>query len=340
MGRGGGRRRFLYCAGALFAATVEPHLHAQPATRPLRVGYVLSTSPLAEMLGPEPTHEAVRSFLAEMRSLGYVEGHNFVLERRSAEGRYERYEAIFAELIRLKCDVLLTVTVEMTLAAKRLTKTVPIVFVMSSAGGDPVAAGIVPNLRRPGGNITGYMADAGPEIFGKRLELMKQIAPRVARVAFLGLAHEWDSPGGRSVRAAANALGITLFEVVARPNDYAGAFEIVERERGDAVFVSGHPAHFAARQQIVDFAAARGLPTSFSFPSVPEDGALMAYGAAPRGWLRAAEHIARIAKGEKPGDLPIERPTRFDLVINLRTARALGLAIAPALLLQADRVIE
>lgn len=330
------RRAFLLAIPAL---PIALGAQAQPVGKTVRVGFILTTSPVAEMLGPEPAHEAVRAFLHEMRRLGYVEGRNFILERRSAEGKFERFGEIVAELLRLKPDAIITVSVPLTLAAKKLTNSVPIVFVIAGAG-DPVAAGVVPNLSRPGGNITGLLPDAGPEIFGKRVQFLKEAVPGITRIAYLGLGSEWETPHGRSARAAAQALGMTMFLAEASPDDYPRAFEVIKRERADAIFVAGHPVHFVHRQLIVEFAARNRLPDTHAYRTSAESGGLMAYVSAEAPWSRPAYYVDRIVKGTKPGDLPVEQPTKFALIINLKTARGLGLTIPRSVLLRADRVVE
>jgi putative ABC transport system substrate-binding protein len=324
---------------ALPAAVLAPRAGAQPAGKVYRVGFILTTSTLAEMQGPKPSHPAVRGFLEAMRKLGYVEGKNFILERRSAEGKFERFDAIVAELLRLKPDALVTINIPLTLAAKKQTTTVPILFVLAGDG-DPVAAGIVPSLSRPGGNITGFVPHAGAEVVGKRLAILKEAVPGIARVAFLGLASEWSSAEGRAAQAAARKLGIAISFAESSPNDYAAAFEAIRRERADAILVGGHGGHYTHRAAIVDFAARHRLPDMHAFTSIAEAGGIMAYGSEGQHWPIAASYADRILKGAKPGDLPVQQPTTFVLVINLKAARARGLAIPPSVLLRADRVIE
>ena len=332
------RRSMLLASVAGLALGNRVAAQPKPVDRTIRVAIVLSTSPVAEMLGPEPAHPVPRYLLQELRKLGYVEGRNLVLERRSAEGRPERHEPILAELVALKCDVIVVITAAIARAAKKVTATVPIVFAIAGGGSDPVAAGLVQSLARPGGNITGVVPDAGAEIYGKRVELLKQVAPAVRRVAYLGLAQEWDSPSGRSARAAAKSLGIELFHVVVDPNRYAAALDSVLHGRADAILASSHPVHYAHRADIIAFASRNRLPAMHAFFL---EGGLIAY--AQEGtwsWMRVADIIDRIVKGTPPAEIPVERPTRFELLINLRTAKALGLTIPKDVLLRADRVIE
>jgi putative ABC transport system substrate-binding protein len=308
---------------------------AQQPGKVYRVGVMLSSSPVAEMMGPNPPLAPFRAFLHEMRDRGYVEGQNLVLERRSLEGRFERASEVVAELVRLKVDVIVTVSAR---DAKRVTTTVPIVMV---AGSTPVELGLVASLARPGGNVTGLTIDTGPEIDGKRLEILKEALPRLSRVAFIGTSGDWESERGQGARAAARALKLTLFLAEHAPNDYAGAFGVIARGRADAIFTSQSPLHFAYRRLIAEFAAKNRLPGMFYSREFVEAGGFMSYGVDLRDlFRRAAIYVDRILKGAKPGDLPIEQPTKFELVINLKTARALGLTIPQTFLFRADEVIQ
>lgn len=329
------RRAFLLAIPALpvtFGASAQP-----PPGKTARVGLILTTSPVAEMQGAKPIHGVVRTFLQEMRRLGYAEGRNFTLERRSAEGKFERNREIVAEMIRLKADAIITLGIPLTLEAKNLTTSVPVVFIIPD--GDPVAAGIVPSLGRPAGNITGFLQDAGPEIFGKRVQYLKEAAPGISRIAYLGLASEWDSPHGRSARQAAQGLAATMFLAEVTPGAYAKAFEVIKRERADAIFTAGHPVHFANRQLTVEFALSNRLPNAHAYSAFAADGGLMSYNPVSL-WPAVADYIDRIVKGAKPGDLPVQQPTRFELVVNLKAARALGITVPQSLILRADKVIE
>jgi len=243
-----------------------------------------------------------------------------------------------SELLRLKLDALVTVNIPLTLAAKKQTTTVPIVFVVAGDS-DPVAFGVVPSLSRPGGNITGFMT-AGPEFVGKRLQILKEAVPGIARVAFLGLASEWNSAEGRSAQAAAKTLGIAISFAEAGANDYSAAFEAIRRQQADAILVGGHGGHYTHRAAIVEFAARHRLPDMHAFTLNAEAGGLMAYGSQAQHWPRAASYADRIFKGAKPGDLPVQQPTTFTLVINRKAARERGLKIPASVLLRADRVIE
>jgi putative ABC transport system substrate-binding protein len=313
---------------------------AQQAGKIYRVGFIVTTSPVSEMIGPKPIHLPTRVFLQGMRALGYVEGQNLILERRSAEGRFEQFGGIVAELVGLKADVIVTIGNPMTRAAKAVTTVVPIVTAVIN---DPVSEGIVQSLARPGGNITGLTNSAGPEIEAKRLELLREMLPRVSRIAYLGNQqdNDWESANGKSVRTAAQALGVTLALAESKPRQYTDAFTQISRNQAEAIFVSRTPAAYADLALIVDFANQTRLPSMFAWREATELGGLMSYG------LNQVDHYRHVAiildkilKGAKPADLPIEQPTKFELVINLKSAQALGLSVPPTLLARADELIE
>jgi len=321
------RRVFLGAlAGGLLSAAVIAE--AQPAAKTPRIGY------LAPSLTANPAlHEAFRQGL---RDLGYVEGRNVAIEYRDAEGKDERLPA-------LKVDVIVTNAGTLAaLAAQRATRTIPIVFV---AAGDPVSSGLVASLARPGGNATG-LSLLFPELVGKWLELLKQAIPGVSRIAIL------SQPGAVPERAqerivreadvAARALGVRLQFVWARgPADIDRAFSDVTKARAGALAVLSTPMLSSQRQRLADLAAKNRLPTVHSFRPYVEAGGLMAYGPSTSDMARrAATYVDKILKGAKPADLPVEQPTKFELVINLKTAKALGLTIPPSLLQRADEVIQ
>ncbi len=320
--------------------TAPAAAQAQQAGKVYRVGLISSATPLSESAGPEPANPAARAFLQGLRALGYVEGQNLILERRSAEGRPERFGDLVAELVRLKMDVIVTYTDPLAQAAKAVTTTVPIVMASSS---DPVGAGLARSLARPGGNVTGLTIQVGPEIEAKRLELLRAMLPGVSRVAYLASKgdKEWESPWGKSVRTAARALGMTLVLAEFTPHEYAEAFARISRARAEALFVSRTSVAYADRAVIVDFATRTRLPSTFVFRESVELGGLMCYGPNLADLSRrAATYVDKILKGAKPGDLPVEQPTTFELVINLKAAKALGLTIPQSLLQQADEVIQ
>jgi putative tryptophan/tyrosine transport system substrate-binding protein len=331
------RREFIVLGGAALAARPLA-TQAQQASKVHRVGVMFTTSPVSEMAGPEPIQPRLRAFVHGLRERGYIEGQNLVLERRSAEGKFERFGEIVAELVGRKVDVIVTVGNEAAVAAKRVTSTAPIVVVHLI---DPVEVGIVASLARPGSNITGFTFNAGSENEAKRLQMLKEAVPAATRIAFLGIRSEWEGPQGTIVRAAAPLLGVTLVYAEHSPTHYADAFALIARERPQALFVARHPALYPNRQLIVDFAVAQRLPCVYPYQEFVEAGGLMSYGTDVNDvHRRAAGHVDRILKGAKPADIPVEQPTKFELVINLKTAKALGLTIPPSLLAVADEVIE
>jgi putative ABC transport system substrate-binding protein len=274
-----------------------------------------------------------------LRELGYVEGQNLLIERRYAEGKLDRLPGLARELVELQVDVIVPVGGAAIRAAKTATTTIPIVMF---GGVDPVAAGFVTSLARPEGNITGILILPGDTLAGKKLELLKEAVPRAARIALLAPADDPRfRPAAQEAQKAASALGIKLVVVEVRGGDYARAFVTIAAERAAALFVGATPSFARDGKRIIELAASYRLPAMYEWPEQVEDGGLMSYGSAPNVlFRRVAAYLDRIFKGTKPGDLPVEQPTTFELVINLRTAKALGLAIPPALLLRADRVIE
>ena len=314
---------------ALFAA------EARAVGKVTRVG-VIAISPLAGIVS-DPTHPINSGFRREMRDRGYAEGQNFILELRSVEGKMERASEIVAELVRLNVDVIVTATPEMTPQAQRVTTTVPIVTFSRA----PVEEGLVVSLARPGGNITGLTNDTGPDLQGKLLELLREGVSKLRRVAYLGARAEWDGPGGMSARAAAGARGLTLLLAEPSPNDYTRAFDLIARERPDAVIISQDATHYPHRRLIAEFAARNRLPSIGSYREFVEAEGLMSYGHDGGDiYRRVAIYVDKILRGAKPAELPIEQPTKFELVINLKTAKALNLTIPPSLLLRAERLIE
>ena len=279
------------------------------------------------------------AFLQGLGELGYVDGRTIAIEYRFAENRPERLPALAAELVASKVEVIVTAGPAATEAAKQATSTIPIVFGVS---GDPVASGLVAGLARPGGNITGPTSIA-PEVVGKQLELLKEVVPRISRVALLT---NPSNPGHpivvRQAEGAAKALGLQLHVVPARvPSELDAAFARMRGLRVDGALVVRDAMVFAQRNEIAALAARSRLPAVYGFRENAEAGGLMAYGAnVPLLYHRAATYVDKILKGAKPATLPVEQPTRFELVINLKTAKALGLTIPPALLARADEVIE
>jgi putative ABC transport system substrate-binding protein len=288
--------------------------------------------------GLEPS--LIEAFRQALRELGYVEGGNIVAEYRYAEGRVEGLSDLAAELVRLKVDVIVANGTPATRAARQATSTVPIVMV--GVGVDPVQAGLVRSLAQPGGNVTGVVA-LGAELSGKRLDLLREAFPRVSRAAVL---FNPTNPGNtfavNLLQSVAPRTGVKLRTVAARDaSELERAFAEIAREAPDALIEIWDAFLLSHAKRIADFAVQHRLPTLAPIKEYVHAGALMSYGASvPAQWRRAAHYVEKILKGTKPADLPVEQPTQFELVINLKTARALGVTILPALLLRADQVIE
>ena len=323
------RREFLGAfAVILIAAPIAAE--AQQAGRVYRLGILRATTPPPTPYGTDPT---LRNAL---RELGYVEGQNLTVEGRYADGKLDRLPVLARELVQLQVDVIVAIGSAAIRAAKEATTTIPIVMY---GGFDPVAAGFVASLARPGGNVTGVVMGPGSSLTGKRLELLKEAVPRAARVAFLVP----DDPNFQVEEAQQGAplLGIKLVVVEVRAGDYVRAFSTISAERATALLVGATPYFMRDRKRIIDLAAKHRLPAMYEWPEQVEEGGLMSYGATQSALVqRAAAYIDRIFKGARPGDLPVEQPTKFELVINLKTAKALGLTLPPSLLSRADRIIE
>ena len=307
---------------------------AQQAAKVARIGY-LTLNLAASPHMPE-------AFRQGLRDLGYIEGRNVVIEIRSAEGKLERLPALAAELVALRVDVILAAGTPHALAAKQATRTIPIVF---AAATDPVMDGLVTSLARPGGNVTG-LSSLGSELVAKRLELLKQAVPGVSRVAVLwhpgALGERTEKDMLKEAEVAARALGVRLQFVEARgPADFDRAFSDMTRARVDALTLLTSTMFLSERRRLVALAAKHRLPAVYPWREVVDAGGLMSYGPDFADlFRRAATYVDKILKGAKPADLPVEQPTKFELVINLKTAKALGLTIPQSLLRQADQVIE
>jgi putative ABC transport system substrate-binding protein len=291
--------------------------------------------------GASASAVAVRldAFRQGLRELGYVEGKNIVIELRSAEAKTDQLPALAAELVRLKVDVIVTGGPLPTRSAKEATSTIPIVMAFDT---DPVGNRFVASLARPGGNITG-LSDFAPEISGKGLELLKEIVPRLSRVAVLGTSNR---PGNaqslKETEVAAVALGIKLQHLdVLSPKDIETAFRAAGNEHADGALVLQSSIHFSQRKQIAELAVKIRLPATYPRREFVEDGGLMSYGVSISDLdRRSATYVDKILKGAKPADLPVEQPTKFELVVNLKTAKQIGLKIPPNVLARADRVIR
>jgi putative ABC transport system substrate-binding protein len=326
------RRTFIgVIAGGLLAAPLAAEAQQAPGLR--RIGYLGISSP-----SMEPHY--VEAFRQQLRDLGYIEGQHIAIEYRWAEGRDDRLPGLAAELVRLDRVVIVTTGTPGTLAAVQATKTIPIVMASSA---DPVRSGLVASLARPGGNVTGFTI-LGPELEGKRMELLKRAVPRLSRVAVL-----WNpaNPGVayflEATQVAARALRVTVGPVVEvrRVEELETAFSAIAKARPDALAVLADRFLLAHRRRIVEFAAARRLPGMYPYREYVDAGGLMSYAPSNIELFRgAASYVDKILKGAKPGDLPVQEPTKFELVINLKTAKALGLTIPQSLLQRADEVIK
>jgi len=291
------------------------------------------------LTGTIPRERNVEAFLEGMRALGYVEGQNLIMEYRGAEGQYERFPALAAELVRLKVDVIVTGATPGALAAKEATQTIPIVM---AAIGDAVGSGLVTNLARPGGNITG-LSVLDPELIGKQLEFLKDMLPTVSRVAVLwNPAHPAHPLLVRAADVAAQALGVQLHFMEARgPDAFDSAFAAMASAHASALLVFADPMFTQHRRRLVELAAMSHLPAIYKTRDFVEAGGLFCYGAnVPDQFRRAATYVDKILKGAKPADLPVAQPTKFELVLNLTTAQTLGITMPPSLLLLADEVIR
>ena len=279
------------------------------------------------------------AFRQGLRELGYVEGKNIVIEQRYADGKFDRLPALAAELVRLKVDIIVTAGPQSTRPAKQATSTIPIVMALDP---DPVGNGFVASLARPGGNITG-LSSLAPEISGKQLELLKEIVPRLSRVAVFGTSiNSGNAQTLREVELTAKAFGVKLqYLDVLSPKDIETAFRAASKGRADAVLMLPGSVLVLQRAQLADLAAKNRLPAIYPQPDYTEAGGLVYYGANTADlFRRAATYVDKILKGAKPADLPVEQPTKFEFIINLKAAKQIGLTIPPNVLARADKVIK
>jgi putative tryptophan/tyrosine transport system substrate-binding protein len=322
---------FMWIIGLLLLA-ISSFAEAQQAKKVQRIGYLTSNTSSAEL----PRFDAFR---AGLRELGHVEGQNIAVEYRHAEGKFNRLPGFASELVGLKLDVLVGVTTNAVQAAKNATGTIPIVFIGVS---DPVAAQFVDSLARPGWNLTGF-TNIAPVLSGKRLELLKETIPKLSRVAVL-----WDpqSPGSvpqwKETELAATELGLQLYSMQASSVDeYEGAFKEAVRARSGALAVTLNPVSNSNQKAIADLALKNRLPTMCARADYADNGCMMSYGPSYVAEGRdAARYVDKILKGTKPADLPVEQPMKFELVVNLNTAKQLGVNILPLVLYRADRIIK
>jgi putative ABC transport system substrate-binding protein len=321
------RRVFLAGAAALFAAPLAAD--AQQSTTIPRLCYLTYV--------PSRPHDG--AFLQSLRDLGYAEGRNLTIHFLSADGRFERFSALAVECVRLKADVIVALTTPGALAAKKATSTFPIV---SGPSGDPVGTEIVASLARPGGNVTG-LTQMSPGLSAKRLELLKQAVPRVSRVSVLAnLSDPIAAPQVQEMEAAARSLDVRLrVRAVQTPEQLPAAFEAAAKERDEGLLTTIESVFLVHRARVLELAAKHGLPAMYPYREFTDAGGMMSYGPNRLAlYRRMAVYVDKILKGAKPADMPVEQPTEFELVINLKAAKALGLTIPHSLLLRADQVIE
>ena len=310
-----------------------PFVQGQQPARIPRIGILITGGSLSF------NSARVEAFRQRLRELGYVEGKNIVIEYRYAEGKRERLPDLAAELVRLKVDVIVTTGAVPVLAAKKASPTIPIVFASSS---DPVGSGLVSSLAQPGGTITG-LSQMAPDLDGKRLELLKEAFPKIVRVAFL-----WQAGGIRGnleftdMEAAAKVLGIKLLSLpVRRLDDFESAFGRAKRERAQALITSTGGLIVTQLRQVLDFAVKNRLPAMYPTSEFVEAGGLMSYGSDNTDlWRRAADFVDKILKGTKPADMPVEQPTKFEFLVNLKTAKQIGMTIPQKMMERADKVIK
>jgi len=326
------RRALLAWAAAWPTLTWVGAVRAQAPAKVRRIGFLSSHSPAEAAAW-------LQAFRAGLRDLGWVEGKNISIEYRYTDGKRDRIPGLAADLVRLKVDVIVTSISGDALAARKATSAIPIVMV---AALDPVAMGLAESLARPGGNVTG-LSQLASELVGKRLELLKEMVPKLSRVAVL-----WNSRGTPSrlgwkeLQLPARQLGVQLHSLEVRsPDDFDKAFEDATSARAGALFILPHPVIGLNLKRIAGLAAKNRLPSIFHVSEFADAGGLLTYGPDRDDlYRRAATFVDKILRGAKPSDLPVEQPTKFELVINMKTARALGLTIPQSILLRADRVIE
>jgi putative tryptophan/tyrosine transport system substrate-binding protein len=317
---------------AMLAFLLGVAAEAQQPTKNPRIGYLSGSSPSTSPARRE-------AFRQGLRELGYVEGKNIVIEQRYADGKFDRLPALAAELVRLKVDIIVTAGPQATRPAKQATSTIPIVMAQDP---DPVGNGFVASLARPGGNITG-LATFAPELSGKQLELLKETVPKLSRVAVFGTSiNPGNAQNLREVELAAKAFGVKLqYLDVLSPKDFETAFRAASKGLADAVLMLPGSVLGLQRSQLADLAVKSRLPAIYPQAEFTEAGGLMYYGTnTPDLFRRAATFVDKILKGAKPADLPIEQPTKFEFIINLKTAKQIGLTIPSNVLVRADKVIK
>ena len=317
---------------AAMLLAVSSMVEAQQSTKIPRIGYLGATS-------PSTISDRIEAFRQGLRELGYVEGKNIVIEWRYAEGKFDRLPALAAELVHLNVDVIVTAGPMDTRNAKKATSTIPIVMTWDQ---DPIGSGFVSSLAHPGGNITG-LSILAPEISTKQLELLKETVPALSRAAFLGNSSEpGNSQALKETHAAAKVLGVQIQSLdILAPKEIETAFRAAIKDRAQAALILTSPVTFANRREVVELAVKQRLPAIYHRGQFVEEGGLMSYGVNVLDLTRrAATYVDKILKGAKPADLPVEQPTKFEFVINLKAAKQIGLTIPPNVLVRADKVIK
>ena len=317
---------------AIGVLITPPASHAQQRAHVPRLGYLGTSSASLES-------ELLKAFREGLRDHGYVEGQNIVIEYRWAEGNYQRFPGLVADLVKLKVDLILTAGTPGAFAAKRATQTIPIVMAVT---GDAVGTGLVSSLARPGGNLTG-LTTMVPDLEGKRLEILREILPKLVTVGvLLNTSNPLTAIQWEQTKTGAKALGIQLQPIeLQRPEDFKDAFARIARQRPDAITMVADRFQLAHRMQILDFVAKARVPAMYPYKDFVIAGGLVSYGPSYEDlFRRSASYVDKILRGAKPSDLPIEQPTKFELLVNLKTARTLGVPIPPSLLQRADHVFE
>jgi putative ABC transport system substrate-binding protein len=333
-------RRRNFTIGVLLAAGAGA-VRAQEPPKQHRIAIVISAGPVVRINDPESRYW--QAFWDELRRLGDVEGQNLTVERYSGEGRPAVFADLAREVVSRNPDVIVAIAGPITLAVSGATSTIPIV-----ATGTDTSSGVVPSLARPGGNMTGARVELGYEIWGKRLQILKEAVPSASRIAYLDIRIFWESASGQQIREqlrqASRLLQISLTDVLVEestPSEYQHAFAEITQDAPDAIIVSGTSELFPYRQLIVKLAEKSRLPGMYPWRDYAEAGGLMAYGTdLVELWRRLADDVHQILNGANPGDIPIYQPTKFEFLINLKAAKALGLTLPPALLAAADEVLE
>jgi putative tryptophan/tyrosine transport system substrate-binding protein len=331
------RREFMTLAGSLAAWPLAAHAQHRPAQRRIAIFHPAIPANLITETGGGT---AWRAFFGELRRLGYIEGENLIVERYSAEGHHERYADMAREIAAGNPDVIVTGPNPVVTAFRAATSAIPIIAFMV----DPLHAGLVTNLAQPGGNLTGITLDAGIEIWGKRLEMLKEAIPSMSKAAFFGMREGWEDSSGQFLRDAAGRLGISLVSTLPEqgtPSEIERSFTEMRRQEPDAILVSGEGDLYANRRLIVELAGTHRLPTMCPYRDYVDAGGLMAYTVDLAELLRRlADDVHQVLNGAQPGNIPIYQPTKFELLINLKTAKAFGLTLAPSLLARAAEIIE